>query len=163
MTKVWGKHEIRFGVQINKIDFTHARADKVVGSITSLVALIDGDQLNLSIPSVNQPAVCSGSITGNCIPSNQLTNWDRYYASLLGLVDNVGILAVRNQNLQPQPFGTFLRDVTNQYATLFLCAGFLPHQAVFDPVLRPVLWLSDRADRTEQPANHHDQRRDRRA
>ena len=119
LTKVWGKHELRFGVQINKIDFTHARADKVVGSITSLVALIDGDQLNLSIPSVNQPAVCSGSITGNCIPSNQLTNWDRYYASVLGLVDNVGILAVRNSNLQPQPFGTFLRDVTNQYATYF--------------------------------------------
>jgi len=119
LTKVWGKHEFRFGVQINKIDFTHARADKVVGSITSLVALIDGDQLNLSIPSVNQPAVCSGSITGNCIPSNQLTNWDRYYASLLGMVDNVGILAVRNANLQPQPFGTFLRDVTNQYATYF--------------------------------------------
>ena len=119
LTKVMGKHELRFGVQINKIDFTHARADKVVGSITSLVALIDGDQLNLSIPSVNQPAVCSGSITGNCIPSNQLTNWDRYYASLLGMVDNVGILAVRDKNLQPQPFGTFLRDVTNQYATYF--------------------------------------------
>ncbi|HTB12929.1 MAG TPA: carboxypeptidase-like regulatory domain-containing protein [Bryobacteraceae bacterium] len=119
LTKVLGKHELRFGVQINKIDFTHARADKVVGSITSLVALIDGDQLNLSIPAVNQPAVCSGSITGNCIPSNQLTNWDRYYASALGLVDNVGILAVRNSNLQPQPFGTFLRDVTNQYATYF--------------------------------------------
>jgi Carboxypeptidase regulatory-like domain len=119
MTKVWGKHEIRFGAQIDKIDFTHARADKVVGSITSLVALIDGDQLNLSIPSVNQPAVCSGSITSNCIPSNQLTNWDRYYASLLGLVDNVGILAVRNSQLQPQPFGTFLRNVTNQYATYF--------------------------------------------
>jgi len=119
MTKVLGKHEIRFGAQIDKIDFTHARADKVVGSITSLVALIDGDQLNLSIPGVNQPAVCSGSITGNCVPSNQLTNWDRYYASLLGLVDNVGILAVRNAQLQPQPLGTFLRDVTNQYATYF--------------------------------------------
>src|SRR5580658_5309257 len=57
-TKVLGRHELKFGVQINKIDFTHARADKVVGSITSLVALIDGDQLNLSIPAVNQPAVC---------------------------------------------------------------------------------------------------------
>ena len=119
LTKVWGKHEVKFGFTINKIDFTHARADKVVGSITSLVALIDGDQLNLSIPSVNEPAVCSGSITGNCVPSSQLTNWDRYYASALGLVDNVGILAVRNKDLQPQPLGTFLRDVTNQYATYF--------------------------------------------
>lgn len=119
LTKVWGKHEIRFGVQIDKIDFTHARADKVIGSITSLVGLIDGDQSYLPIPTANQPATCSASITGNCVPSNGLTNWDRYYASLLGMVDNVGILAVRNSNLQPQPFGTFLRDVTNQYASYF--------------------------------------------
>lgn len=119
MTKIWGSHQIQFGVQLNKIDFTHARADKVVGSITSLVAQIDGDQTYLTIPSVNEPAVCSGSITSSCVPSSQLGNWDRYYASLLGLVDNVGVLAVRNSNLQPQPLGTFLRDVTNQYATYF--------------------------------------------
>ena len=119
LTKMWGKHQIQFGFQLNKIDFTHARADKVLGSITSLVAQIDGDQAYLTIPSVNQPAVCGASITSNCVPANQLTNWDRYYASLLGMVDNVGILAVRNSNLQPQPLGTFLRDVTHQWATYF--------------------------------------------
>jgi hypothetical protein len=116
VTKVWGKHQTQFGVQINKIDFTHARADKVLGSITSLVAAID--QANfLTIPTVNTPLTCSASITNNCVPSNQLTNYAKYYASILGLVDNVGVLAVRNSQLQPQPFGAFLRDVTNQYAT----------------------------------------------
>jgi hypothetical protein len=119
MTKMWGKHQIQFGAQLNKINFTHARADKVVGSITSLVAQIDGDQTYLTIPSVNEPAVCGGSITSSCVPSSQLGNWDRYYASVLGMVDNVGILAVRNANLQPQPLGTFLRDVTQQWATYF--------------------------------------------
>jgi len=117
VTKTIGKHEIRFGGQLNKINFTHARADKVVGSITSLVAQIDGDQSYLTIPSVNEPATCGSSITTNCIPASQLTNWDRYYASLLGMVDNVGVLAVRNANLQPQPLGTFLRDQTQQWAT----------------------------------------------
>jgi hypothetical protein len=117
VTKTWGKHEIRFGGQLNKINFTHARADKVIGSITSLVAQIDGDQSYLTIPAVNQPATCGGSITTNCVPSSQLTNWDRYYASLLGMVDNVGVLAVRDSNLQPQPLGTYLRDVTQQWAT----------------------------------------------
>jgi hypothetical protein len=117
VTKTWGKHEIKFGGQVNKINFTHARADKVVGSITSLVAQIDGDQSYLTIPSVNEPATCGASITTNCVPASQLTNWDRYYASLLGMVDNVGVLAVRNANLQPQPLGTFLRDVTQQWAT----------------------------------------------
>ncbi len=119
VTKSWGKHEIRFGAQVNKIAFTHARADKVIGSITSLVAQIDGDQSFLTIPSVNQPAVCSASITNNCVPSAQLGNWDRYYASLLGMVDNVGVLAVRNSSLQPQPLGTYLRNETNQYASYF--------------------------------------------
>lgn len=116
LTKTWGKHEFRFGAQLNKIDFTHARADKVVGSITSLVAQVDGDQVALTIPGVNQPAVCGTGITSNCVPSSQLTNWDRYYASLLGMVDNIGVLAVRDANLQPQPLGTFLRDVTRQWA-----------------------------------------------
>ncbi len=116
MTKIIGKHQIQYGVQFNKIDFTHARADKVLGSITSLVADIDQGSF-LTIPSVNTPLTCSSLITTNCVPSNQVLNYDRYYASVLGLVDNVGVLAVRNSQLQPQPLGTFLRDVTNQYAT----------------------------------------------
>jgi hypothetical protein len=117
LTKVWGKHQLQFGVQVNKLPFTHARADKVVGSLTSLVALVDGDQAFLTIPATNRPVACvTGSVTTNCIPSNQATNWDRYYASLLGMVDNVGVLAVRDSNLQPTPLGTFIRDVTNQYA-----------------------------------------------
>lgn len=117
VTKIWGKHQIQFGGQLNKLPFTHARADKVFGSITSLVAQIDGDQTSLTIPATNRPLTCTSAVTNNCIPSTQLTNWDRYYASILGMVDNVGVLAVRNANLQPQPFGTLLRDVTNQWAT----------------------------------------------
>jgi hypothetical protein len=116
MTKIIGKHQIQYGVQFNKINFTHARADKVLGSITSLVADIDQGSF-LTIPSANTPLTCSSTLTTNCVPSNQVLNYDRYYASVLGLVDNVGVLAVRNSNLQPQPLGTFLRDVTNQYAT----------------------------------------------
>ncbi len=34
-------------------------------------------------------------------------------------MDNVSVLAVRNSNLQPQPLGTPLRDVTNQWAPYF--------------------------------------------
>ncbi len=120
VTKIWGKHQIQFGGQLNELPFTHARADKVFGSITSLVAQIDGDQTYLtSFTQANRPLPCSSTVTANCLPSSQATNWDRYYASLLGLVDNVSVLAVRNQNLQPQPFGTPLRDVTNQWAPYF--------------------------------------------
>lgn len=118
MTKIWGKHQIQYGVQVNKLPFTHARADKVVGSITSLVA--DLDQASyLTIPAVNTPVTCSSSVTNNCLPSNQITNYDRYYATTLGLVDNISVLEARTAQLQPQPFGTFLRDVTNQWAPYF--------------------------------------------
>ncbi|MBZ5602090.1 MAG: carboxypeptidase-like regulatory domain-containing protein [Acidobacteriia bacterium] len=116
-TKIWGKHQFQYGVQVNKLPFTHARADKVIGSLTSLTAVVDGDQSYISIPAANRPITCSGSVTSNCVPSNQTTSWDRYYASMLGLVDNVSVLAVRDANLQPQPLGTFIRDVTNQWAT----------------------------------------------
>ncbi len=117
MTKIWGKHQIQFGGQVNSLPFTHVRADKVYGgTITSLTAAIDGDQTYLSIPAANRPLACGGSVTANCIPSTQATNWDRYYASILGLVDNVGVLSVRDQNLQPLPFGTNLYNDTNEWA-----------------------------------------------
>jgi len=119
MTKIWGKHTLQFGAQVNMLPYTHVRADKVVGSLTSTVALVDGDQTYLSIPTANRPLTCSATVTSNCITSANLTNWDRFYASTLGLVDNVGVLAVRDQNLQPQPLGTFLVDHTNEWAPYF--------------------------------------------
>jgi hypothetical protein len=119
MSWVRGKHTINYGVQFNKIPYTHVRADKVVGSLSSLAARVDGDASFLFLNSANQPLTCSGSVTSNCITSGNLKNWDRFYASTLGLVDNVGILTVRDANLKPLPFGTDLRNQTNQYAPYF--------------------------------------------
>ncbi len=116
---IHGKHTVNFGVQFNKIPFTHVRADKVVGSLSSLAVLVDGDQSFLHLTSANQPQTCSASVSSNCIRATDLKNWDRYYASALGLVDNVGILTARDASLRPLPFGTNLRNQTNQYATYF--------------------------------------------
>jgi hypothetical protein len=119
MTKTVGKHTFQFGMQLNKLPYTHVRADKVVGSLASIVATVDGDQTYLSIPTASRPLTCSGSVTNNCITSANLTNWDRFYASALGLVDNVNVLAVRDANLQPLPLGTFIIDHTTQWAPYF--------------------------------------------
>jgi hypothetical protein len=119
LTKVWGKHTTQFGVQLHMLPYTHVRADKVLGSIASLVATVDGDQGFISIPSSERPPTCGGSVTTGCILSANLTNWDRYYASVLGMVDNVGVLAVRDSNLNPLPLGTFLVNHTNEWATYF--------------------------------------------
>lgn len=119
MTKIWGKHTFQFGAAVYMLPYTHVRADKVVGSISSLVAQVDGDQNFLSIPSTDRPLTCSGSVTSNCLSSVNLTNWDRYYASVLGMVDNVNVLAVRDANLQPLPLGTPLVNRTNEWAPYF--------------------------------------------
>jgi hypothetical protein len=119
MTKIWGKHTFQFGVQVNMLPYTHVRADKVVGSIASLVATVDGNQGYVTIPTANTPPTCSSSITSGCITTANATNWARFYASTLGIVDNVNVLAVRNAQLQPLPFGTFLQDHTNEWAPYF--------------------------------------------
>jgi hypothetical protein len=118
MTKILGKHTIQFGGQINQIPYTHVRADKVVGSISSLVASLDTAGF-LNIPATNAPPTCGASFTSNCLKSSDLTNWGRYYASALGMIDNVNVLALRDVNLKPLPFGTNIVNHTNEYATYF--------------------------------------------
>ena len=115
-TWIKGNHTIRVGGEFRPIWFRHDRADKVVGSISSLVATVDQGGF-LNIPSTNIPQVCATPTSANCIKSNDVTNFGRYYASVLGLVDNVNVLAVRDATLKPTPFGTNLVNKTWSYAT----------------------------------------------
>src|SRR5262249_15344747 len=111
LTWIKGKHTFRFGGEIRPIWYRHDRADKVVGSISSLVATVDtGTSLN--IPASNTPVVCATATSANCIKSSDVGNWGRFYASVLGLVDNVNVLAVRDAKLNPQPFNTNLINST---------------------------------------------------
>ena len=119
MTSIRGSHTMQFGGQFHALPYTHVRADKVVGSLSSLAATIDASTFLTALPAVNRPVTCGNGITTNCLKSTDATNWDRYYASTLGLVDNVGILAVRDANLNPLPFGTNLVNKTNEFATYF--------------------------------------------
>lgn len=119
MTWIKGSHNMQFGGTFRKLPYTHVRADKVVGSLSSLAGLVDASGGFLTIPQANQPLTCGAAVTTNCLKSSDLTNWNRYYASVLGLVDNVNILAVRDAQLKPTPFGTNLVNITNQYATYF--------------------------------------------
>jgi hypothetical protein len=119
MTWIKGRHTQQFGGTFRKLPYTHVRADKVIGSLSSLSALVDAQGGFMTIPQANQPLTCGGNVTTNCIRSTDLTFWNRYYASALGLVDNVNILAVRDAQFKPTPFGTNLVNITNQYATYF--------------------------------------------
>jgi hypothetical protein len=118
MTWIRGSHTMSFGAQVHALPYTHARADKVVGSLSSLLATVDSGNF-LQIPAVNRPPTCSASIGTSCLQSNDLSNWNRYYASALGMIDNVNILAARDSQLNPLPFGTNLINHTNEFATYF--------------------------------------------
>ena len=117
VTWIRGNHNIQMGAQFTHLPYTHIRADKVVGSLSSLVATMDTG--TLSIPAVNTPRTCSTTVSTNCIRSADATSYARFYAAALGLVDNVSILAMRDQNLSPLPFGTFLNNITKQNAYYF--------------------------------------------
>ncbi len=94
-----GKHTVVAGADIRWLPTIHDRDDKVIGSLNSLVATLDADVLGFSVPDANRPA---GLSTGDA------QRWDRLYAASLGLINNVGILAVRDGNLQPKPLGASL-------------------------------------------------------
>ena len=116
ITWIKGNHTFRMGAEFRPIWYRHDRADKVVGSISSLVATVDQGAF-LTIPSSNAPQVCATATSANCIKSSDVTNWGRFYAASLGLVDNVNVLAVRDASLKATPFGTNLVNRTWSYAT----------------------------------------------
>jgi hypothetical protein len=98
LTWTKGKHTMVGGGEIRWLPTIHDRDDKVIGSLNSLVAALDGDH-NFSIPAANRPPG---------IASSEVNKWDRLYAASLGLVDNVGILTASDGNLNPLPFGSTL-------------------------------------------------------
>jgi hypothetical protein len=112
LTWIKGKHTVAAGADIRWLPTIHDRDDKVIGSLTSLVALLDASEGagNLNIPAANRPAA---------LPTADGSNWDRLYAASLGLLSQVGILAVRNGSLQPQPLGTQLEAKTTLRAYNF--------------------------------------------
>jgi hypothetical protein len=119
LSKIKGRHNIVTGGSIRWLPITAQRNDKVVGSLASLVALMDADGNGgaSTIPPVNRPPNCSATVTTFCLTSTaDATKWDRLYAATLGIVDNVNVLAVRDGNLNPQPFGTPLIANANMRA-----------------------------------------------
>ena len=120
LTWTKGKHTMSTGVDIRWLPTIHDRDDKVVGSLNSLVAAMDADVNLLGGSPANRPPTCAPAVpatattplipavTTNCLLGSDVQRWDRLYAASLGLIDNVGILAVRDGNLNPKPLGTSL-------------------------------------------------------
>jgi Carboxypeptidase regulatory-like domain len=120
LTWTKGKHTWSAGADIRWLPTIHDRDDKVVGSLNSLVAAMDADVNILGGSPANRPPTCAPAVaasggnpaipavTTNCLLSTDVQRWDRLYAASLGLIDNVGILTVRDGSLNPKPLGASL-------------------------------------------------------
>ena len=116
-----GAHILQFGGSLRRIKAFNERNDKI-GALTIPVAQV-GAVGNISIPDTQRPLVCDAAngLRRNCLQANDLTRYNQFYAALLGLVDNVSVLAVRNANLAPQPLGTTLiNDATLRHWEFYL-------------------------------------------
>jgi hypothetical protein len=110
-----GKHTFQFGTDDRRLPLRNDRADKVVNGITSLVSVLDtaeGRGALLSIPAANAPPLCGTGAPTVCVQQGDLSKWNQLYAGALGLIDNTSVLAVRDGNLKPLPFGTPLSNTT---------------------------------------------------
>lgn len=117
-SKIKGKHTIVAGGDVHWLPITAQRNDKVVGSLASLVAVMDADVGGAqSLPAADRPPACGGAITTFCLNSAaDVQTWDRLYTAALGIVDNISVLATRDGSLNPLPFGTPLIANANMQA-----------------------------------------------
>lgn len=119
LTWVKGTHTLQFGSHLRYLPTLHLRDDKVLGALGALVAQIDSDLGAVTIPAAVRPPTCGGAVTRNCLTAADVRQWNRLYASTLGIVDNVSVLAVRDGDLNPLPFGELLEADTKLWAPDF--------------------------------------------
>jgi hypothetical protein len=103
-----GKHTVQFGGKVRYLPTFHGRDDKVLGSLGSLVAQIDSTLGSLQLPQSIAPPPCSATRTTGCLQASDLQTWNRLYAGVTGLIDNVSVLGTRDGQFQPLPFGDLL-------------------------------------------------------
>jgi len=106
-----GGHTVQFGGNMRRISTFHYRNDKVIGSVAVPVADI-GTATNTPVTPAERPATCNPTanppVTVNCLQAADVSRYNQYYKALLGIVDNVSYLGVRDANLKPTPIGTGL-------------------------------------------------------
>jgi len=116
---VWvrGKHTFQFGGSFRNQGILHQRTDKVTGGLTTAPILYvqDGTFIFPSPTASGQsPPTCAGAITTFClVTAGERTAWNQLYTSVLGIVDRLAQIGVRDGSFNPLPLGTNVTaDVT---------------------------------------------------
>jgi hypothetical protein len=110
---VWvkGSHTMSFGGEIRSLPFLFTHNDQVTFLTGPIAALTSGSFL--TIPAANRPPTCSSSLTTNCLPAANVSQWNILYAATLGMLNDLSIVGARDGSLNPLPFGTDLVTETN--------------------------------------------------
>jgi hypothetical protein len=116
---VRGNHTWQFGTHVRYLPVLHTRDDKVLGALGALTAQIDSELGAFSLPNTVRPPACTATLTRNCLAASDVQTWNRTLASVLGIIDNISILAVRDGSLQPLPFGESLQTDTKLWTPEF--------------------------------------------
>jgi hypothetical protein len=101
-----GSHSFEFGGNLNHMNSVEVRNNQL-GASSSITAVGHASSF-LRIPSSDQPMPCSATVTTNCLPGSDLSAWNSLYSSTLGLLDNIGVMDVRDAQLNAYPLGTNL-------------------------------------------------------
>ena len=100
-----GRHSMQFGIDTRHIITRHVRNDKLQGTLAALEANVFRGS-NILIPASSRPPTCATATQTNCLRSSDVSQWDALFTAVTGMIDNVSVLAIRDANLNPQPFGT---------------------------------------------------------
>ncbi len=99
-----GTHLIRAGGTFGRSSVNFFRDDGQVGLVKPAYLITQTSGLN--IPAAYRPPSCTSTVTTNCLPSNQNSNWNNVYAQALGLVDQGLVVGARGSDLGALPPGT---------------------------------------------------------
>ena len=93
-----GNHLLAFGGGFRHQNFFHIRNDKVVGGLAVPLYFAEFTNSDMVIDG-------AGFVPTNIDPT-QITNWNKNYAAMMGMIDHTAQLLTRDPNLNPNPPGT---------------------------------------------------------
>jgi hypothetical protein len=108
---VKGKHLFQFGGSGYVAHDYFMKSDNFAGGLATGPIIYtestgNGSGEFLTMGSAEQPTVCGGAVTSNCITSGNLLRYNELYTTVLGLVDRSSQVLTRNGQFQPYPLGT---------------------------------------------------------
>jgi hypothetical protein len=136
-----GKHLLRFGGTLDRTNVVFYRDDAQT-TLTVPLYLINYGGTGINMSATYRPPACTSTLTRNCLPSAQNTNWNNDYVEVLGMVDQANIAGSRASDLSANPQGTPLSNNVT-YSTIGLYAADSWHILPTLTVTYGLNWMLD--------------------